>query len=230
MISPVNDGTVTDAPQGDPVGMIVAKVDKETGKASPLGKGTLAGAEYTVCYYAGQYDENNLPSVATRTWVFKTDEDGYAGLDKDHLVSGDPFYTDTNGHYTLPLGTVSIQETKAPTGYLLSDTKASVQHVTSEGFLETVHTFVEPDENNPTTRESVRRGDVTLVNLLYLSSHFYAFISLYRSIAIPTYLRAAVTLCWYVCLRFCWYTCVLQYFQPLQVRMSHEYKRRHRLH
>ncbi len=164
--------------------MVVAKVDKETGEVSSLGKGTLAGAEYTVHFYAGQYDENNLPSVATRTWVFKTDAKGKTGFGraqddpKTYFVSGDEFYTDTNGHYTLPLGTVSIQETKAPTGYMLSDTKARVQHITSEGFLETVHTFVEPDENNPTTREPVRRGDVTLVNLLYLSSHFYAFISL----------------------------------------------------
>ncbi len=143
--------------------MIVAKVDKETGEASPLGKGTLAGAEYTVRYYAGQYDENNLPAVATRTWVFKTDSDGFAGFGKDYLVSGDPLYTNSKGLPTLPLGTVSIQETKAPTGYLLSDTKASVQHITFAGTLETVHTFVEPDENNPTTREPVRRGDVTLV-------------------------------------------------------------------
>lgn len=146
--------------------MIVAKVDKETGEASPLGKGTLAGAEYTVRYYAGQYDENNLPSVATRTWVFKTDSNGKAFLDEDYLVSGDELYLTSGGVATLPLGTVSIQETKAPTGYLLSDTKASVQHITSAGTLETVHTFVKPDENNPTTRESVRRGDVTLVNLL----------------------------------------------------------------
>lgn len=143
--------------------MIVAKVDKETGKASPLGKGTLAGAEYTVRFYAGQYDKNNLPSVATRTWVFKTDANGKAFFDGDYLVSGDELYRTSDGVATLPLGTVTIQETKAPTGYLLSDTTPRVQNITSKGSGETVHTFVEPDENNPTTREPVRRGDVTLV-------------------------------------------------------------------
>ena len=155
----VNGGTVTDAPQNDPVGMLVAKVDKETKKASALGKGTLAGAEFTVRYYAGQYTEDNLPTQATRTWVLKTNENGYVSLlraqtDPDtYFVSGDDFYTDSSGVVTLPLGTVSIQETKAPTGYLLTDTELRVQNTTSDGTLETVRTFVEPDEKHPSSKQ-----------------------------------------------------------------------------
>lgn len=157
---------VTDAPQNDPADMLVAKVDSETGKASPLGAGTLAGAEFTVKYYDGFYTQENLPEKATRTWVLKTDENGRTSLarvtlDKDkYFVSGDSFYTRTNGNITLPIGTVTVQETKAPSGYLLSDNSIHIQQITSNTTTERVTTFVEPSEEAPTVREQVKRGDI----------------------------------------------------------------------
>lgn len=157
---------VTDAPQNDPADMLVAKVDAETGKASPLGAGTLAGAEFTVKYYDGFYAQENLPEKATRTWVLKTDENGRTSLarvtlDKDkYFVSGDSFYTSTNGNITLPIGTVTVQETKAPSGYLLSDNSVHIQQITSNTTTERVTTFVEPSEDAPTVREQVKRGDI----------------------------------------------------------------------
>lgn len=157
---------VTDAPQNDPADMLVAKVDAETGKASPLGAGTLAGAEFTVKYYDGFYTQENLPEKATRTWVLKTNENGYTSLiraktepDK-YFVKGDTFYQNTEGRYTLPLGTVTIQETKAPAGYLLSDSTVHLQQITSNTSSEFVSTFVEPSEDAPTVREQVKRGDI----------------------------------------------------------------------
>lgn len=157
---------VTDAPQNDPADMLVAKVDSETGKASPLGAGTLAGAEFTVKYYDGFYTQDNLPEKATRTWVLKTDENGRTSLarvtlDKNkYFVSGDSFYTSTNGNITLPIGTVTVQETKAPSGYLLSDNSIHIQQITSNTTTERVTTFVEPSEDAPTVREQVKRGDI----------------------------------------------------------------------
>lgn len=157
---------VTDAPQNDPADMLVAKVDSETGKASPLGAGTLAGAEFTVKYYDGFYTQDNLPEKATRTWVLKTDKNGRTSLarvtlDKDkYFVSGDSFYTSTNGNITLPIGTVTVQETKAPSGYLLSDNSVHIQQITSNTTAERVTTFVEPSEDAPTVREQVKRGDI----------------------------------------------------------------------
>lgn len=157
---------VTDAPQNDPADMLVAKVDSETGKASPLGAGTLAGAEFTVKYYDGFYTQENLPEKATRTWILKTDENGRTSLarvtlDKDrYFVSGDSFYTSTNGNITLPIGTVTVQETKAPSGYLLSDNSIHIQQITSNTTTERVTTFVEPSEEAPTVREQVKRGDI----------------------------------------------------------------------
>lgn len=158
---------VSDAPQNDPADMLVAKVDAETGKASPLGAGTLAGAEFTVKYYDGFYTQENLPDKATRTWVLKTDKDGSTGLlaakldPSTYFVSGDSFYTSADAkRYTLPLGTVTIQETKAPAGYLLSDSTVHLQQITSNTSSEFVSTFVEPSEDAPSVREQVKRGDI----------------------------------------------------------------------
>lgn len=157
---------VTDAPQNDPADMLVAKVDSETGKASPLGAGTLAGAEFAVKYYDGFYTQENLPEKATRTWVLKTDAKGRTSLlgaqnkPDTYFVSGDSLYTSTDGYATLPIGTVSVQETKAPQGYLLSDSTVHVQQVTSNSAAERVTTFVEPSEEAPTVREQVKRGDI----------------------------------------------------------------------
>lgn len=158
---------VTDAPQNDPADMLVAKVDAETGKASPLGAGTLAGAEFTVKYYDGFYTQDNLPEKATRTWVLKTNENGYTSLlrastePEKYVVSGDSFYKTTDGKVnTLPLGTVTIQETKAPAGYLLSDSTVHLQQITSNTSSEFVSTFVEPSEDAPTVHEQVKRGDI----------------------------------------------------------------------
>lgn len=157
---------VTDAPQNDPADMLVAKVDSETGKASPLGAGTLVGAEFTVKYYDGFYTQENLPEKATRTWVLKTDAKGRTSLlgaqnkPDTYFVSGDSLYTSADGYATLPIGTVSVQETKAPQGYLLSDSTVHVQQVTSNSAAERVTTFVEPSEEAPTVREQVKRGDI----------------------------------------------------------------------
>ena len=157
------DAGVMDVPQNDPAFMFVAKVDAETGGASPLGAGTLAGAEFTVNYYDGYFTTDTLPTTATRTWVVKTNEKGQSMLDPEYLVSGDHFYTSMDGNPTLPLGTVTIQETKAPEGYLLGKAPLSIQQITSDGTLESVRTFLEPDTENPTVTEQIKRGDLRLV-------------------------------------------------------------------
>ena len=63
-----------------------------------------------------------MPEKATRTWVIKTIKrpNGryIAMLGEQWKVSGDEFYY-VDGTITLPIGTMTIQETKAPEGYLL---------------------------------------------------------------------------------------------------------------
>ena len=149
---------VKDKPQNDPAAMWVGKVDAETTKAMPLGSASLAGAQFEVKYYDGYYTANTLPAKAERTWIVKTDKDGYADLSSEYLVSGDSLYKSSSGLYTIPLGTITVQEVKAPVGYLLGTQPLFVRQITSEGNAETVTTF-----NVPTAPEQVKRGDLELI-------------------------------------------------------------------
>lgn len=113
--------SVSDTPTSDPVRISINKVDSETGD-KVQGGASLENAEFTVKYYAGYYNAGNLPANATRTWVIKTVKIGgvyVAGLNNTCKVSGDDFYTNAAGTAILPLGTISIEETKAPEGYNL---------------------------------------------------------------------------------------------------------------
>ena len=136
-VTVVKDQTVransNETPGNDPIGIEVVKNDAET-KGMPQGDATLEGAEFTVKYYDGYYTKDDLPKKATRTWVIATKEVTYstgkkgyvARLSNSNKVSGDNFYTDENGAITLPLGTISIEETKAPKGYLLKGNTLNV--------------------------------------------------------------------------------------------------------
>ena len=114
--------SVSDIPTNDPVRISINKVDSETGD-KVQGGASLENAEFTVKYYAGYYNAGNLPANATRTWVIKTLKFAggiyMAGLNNTCKVSGDDFYTNAAGTVILPLGTISIEETKAPEGYNL---------------------------------------------------------------------------------------------------------------
>lgn len=154
----VNGGTVYDVPQDDPAIMWVGKIDLDTTLNMPQGSASLAGAQYTVKYYAGYYDnEQSLPSSATRTWVVETDEDGFAQLEKQFKVSGDDFYYSQSGDVTIPLGTVTVQETKAPEGYLLGEQPVYLNKITSDGYVPKVETY-----NAPKDPEQVIKGGVKI--------------------------------------------------------------------
>ena len=117
---------VSDVPKVTEILVDLFKIDMETGKATAQGDAALAGAEFTWHYYDGLYIKDNLPEKATRTWVTKTvaekDSDGnthyVTKLTDAYKVSGDAFYTQ-NEKSVLPLGTLTVEETKAPDGYLL---------------------------------------------------------------------------------------------------------------
>lgn len=125
--------TCSDKPANDPIGVVLKKQDAKTGQATTR----LAGAEFALKYYAGTYKtEKELKDIkATRSWVIKTDENGRASLTKDYLVSGDDFYYATDsGRPALPLGTLTIQETKAPENYELNP-DLYIGQITEEGGL-----------------------------------------------------------------------------------------------
>lgn len=138
---------VKDNPQADPVGILLKKRDKETGQDVPQRDAKLEGAEFTVKYYKGDYAEDVNPATqgATpeRTWVLKTDEDGFTYLQDNYKVSGDEFYYNSTNLPTIPIGTVTLRETKAPEGYKLND-ETFIVKVISEGSDEFLSTYQEP--------------------------------------------------------------------------------------
>lgn len=128
--TPIYSISCKDHPLNDPITILLKKVDAVTGQTSDK----LAGAEFTVKYYDAFYDtEKELANkVATRSWIIRTDEYGYAELSKDYLISGDDFYYATNsGNPALPLGTVTLQETKAPEHYQLN-TELFIGQITAD--------------------------------------------------------------------------------------------------
>ena len=115
--------TCEEVPVSDPINIRLVKWDEETDRASALGGASLEHAYFTVKYYAGVYEKNNLPNKPTRTWVIQTLYDDTTGvyravLDDGYKVSGDALYY-LDDIVVLPLGTVIVEETTAPEGYKL---------------------------------------------------------------------------------------------------------------
>lgn len=169
--------SVSDTPTNDPVRISINKVDSETGD-KVQGGASLENAEFTVKYYADYYNAGNLPANATRTWVIKTkkitsgDKTAYiARLADDYKVSGDDFYKLGNTA-VLPLGTLSIEETKAPEGYKLdgaylqasgSSTKITgkyVTQITQNGNLASLK-----GGNEFSVADKIKRGDFKLTKI-----------------------------------------------------------------
>lgn len=114
---------VKDEPVYCDMGMVLEKIDQETKNGNAQGGGSLEGAEFTVRYYAGEYTQATLPEKPDRTWILKTkkDKDAYiCRLDNGYKISGDDFYyAEGVDKPVLPLGTISIEETGVPKGYLM---------------------------------------------------------------------------------------------------------------
>lgn len=154
--TPVN---VTEIPQSNPMDLLLQKLDKESQEAQPQGSASLADAQFTVKFYTEQSDQDPAANGAkpARTWIFKTDAEGKSHFSKDYLVSGDAFYTQTDGKtICLPLGTVTVQETKAPVGYFSNET-VFVQKITADGSKETVKCY-----NASSVDEQIYRGGVKI--------------------------------------------------------------------
>lgn len=87
-------------------------------------KKPVSGAEFEVCFYKlySEPEPSELGYIPDKTWHFKSDDNGYVFMDEAHLTSGDSFYTNASGDIILPLGTLTIRETKAPEGYITDST------------------------------------------------------------------------------------------------------------
>ena len=90
-----------------------------------------------------------------RSRKLKSDADGVVRMDAEHLISGDPFFENNE----LPLGTVTVWETKAPEGYLVD----TITHCIQTGKEE--NGVCKPLEiwNPVEIKEKIIRGDLKLV-------------------------------------------------------------------
>lgn len=153
---------VQEIPQSNPMSILLQKLDAETGKPEAQGNASLEGAEFTVRYYPVKADHDPAAdgTKPERSWVFRTDSEAKIEFTEDYLVSGDEFYYQMDGVTPcLPLGTVTIQETKAPEGYLIND-NVFVQQITAGGTVETVECYQAPDAG-----EQVYRADLEFVKV-----------------------------------------------------------------
>ena len=155
--------SVSDNPANDPIAMLLGKYDGQktyNGAGNlPQGSATLAGAEFTVDYYATldykSYDDLKKADIeSTRSWTFKTDADGFSYFDTEHFVSGDAFFYNGQNNICIPRGTVVIRETKAPAGYVKSD-DVSFQKIQENPTTGAVRTY-----NVPKVAEQVYRSDI----------------------------------------------------------------------
>ncbi|MGN0297903.1 MAG: collagen binding domain-containing protein, partial [Lachnospiraceae bacterium] len=101
------------------------ELTKEDARGMMQSTASLEGAEFTIHYYDGYYSSvDELPESPKNSWVIKTVEINgkyIAQMAEQYLVSGE-LYVNHSGEVFLPLGTYTIQETKAPNGYFLSGT------------------------------------------------------------------------------------------------------------
>lgn len=114
--------TIVNEPENDPVRILLQKKNAVTGTTE-----NMAGAEFTVKFYKGYYDSADDLETLTpeRKWILKTDSDGYCRLDEEHRAEsdfGEAFYvtSEENPNPAMPLGTFTVQETKAPAGFKIN--------------------------------------------------------------------------------------------------------------
>ncbi len=150
---------VKDKPQLNPIDILLKKVDAETNTNEARQLVSLKGAQYTVKYYDilsknAQEDPGASGNKPNAVWVLETDENGYIYLDDTYKVSGDAFYKNSSGAPSVPIGTITIQETKAPEGYLLNP-EIYVRQITASGTTENVKGY-----NPPVAKEQIMKVDL----------------------------------------------------------------------
>ena len=122
--------TSREKPYNDPVRIVLIKQNAKY----PERVAYLDEAEFTVKYYDTQEDDVS-GLTAKKTWVFRPiyNANGEAEIlmDSDHFVRGDELVLNEYGDFYLPLGTFTIEETRAPQTYQ-RDENVYVGHIRRE--------------------------------------------------------------------------------------------------
>ncbi len=154
IVSPGKD-TKVDVEEDEQYGsfnILLNKLDADTGKSSPEGNGSLAGAIFEL-------------SGNGKTTRFKTNSSGRISMrtSDNCYVSGDkPDIRD--GVYVFPLGNYSIKEISAPTGYLPSNKTMSLK-IESKGSSSSTDVDISWDQEAKgpfSIKENVIRGGLVI--------------------------------------------------------------------
>ena len=149
-------------PLDDPAAIVIKKT---SGASYPGADFDMSGAQYTIRYYAGQYTKESLPSEPAATWVIETKKVGnnYLAYLKDgFVISGSPVYgKDASGNYIIPQGTLTIQETKAPTGFTIEGSTMQLANGNGSDAVSGIALFNLVDQNSAATVISGNQTDNT---------------------------------------------------------------------
>ena len=143
--------TVKDKPKTDPLTIMLKKTDIK-------GVG-LADAEFEVKYYE-ELTSDVSGLTPKYTWKFKTNSNGVLSLNDSYKIGGDALPI-IDGAVAGLIGTYTIQETKAPSGYVLDDT-LHIRQLKEEGGTSNVLTFNAPTQPNESQkmRFTLQKEDV----------------------------------------------------------------------
>ena len=158
-LSSANSNIFAEPPLNDPMSIIIQKTPATEYADANF---DMSGAQYTIKYYAGQYTKDNLPTSPATTWVIETKKVGnnyVARLADGYVVSGSAVYgKNASGQYIIPLGTVTIQETKAPTGFKIEGSTLQLLNGNGSDASDGIYLFNLVDQNSAV---SVVSGNVT---------------------------------------------------------------------
>lgn len=118
-----------DAPDNDPISIVINKKSEEGSIITNDKAASLKGAQFTIKYYPKTYDSvSAIDMQPQKTWIIATQKqpDGSyaaalddAGPEGSYLVPGSSdLDKDSNGYPVVYYGTITIEETHAPEGYI----------------------------------------------------------------------------------------------------------------
>lgn len=121
----------SDEPLFDPLSLkIQKKATEKTDKNQ-----SLEGAEYTIKYYKEKTNDTT-GLIPFRTWIFTTKKIGndFVGfrMDDKYKIGGDELFKNDNGIPVGLAGTYTVEETKAPKGYVKTEGIISTQVIDSD--------------------------------------------------------------------------------------------------
>ena len=152
--------TSKETPLFDPISIFLEKVPLDGEESFVNTNANMAGAEFTVKYY-DSLDADVSSLTAKRTWnvVTKKFHDGrfIAQFSDEYLLEGsDEFFKNENGSVIIPRGTITIQETKSPIGYVV-DNKVYTYRVEKNGETSMQFNFGNtPTESNRPLEPSIK--------------------------------------------------------------------------